>query len=429
MRTISIYSGAQNPIIVFGYMDKSKGYLFFSADLGQVLENQKRALHDELERLEANRLLNTASADLAKYFVDKYKVEALKLRRDEWTVDAQETRIDVSRDPLRYIHDASQPFYIPGQRFEVEVPFDGEPELFYARPNQFTTNPPRATVRGNVLIIAHQVTHDSQGNIRPAIDRTLNDIEQYVGWVNAQVNSYNNDLPAAAAQAIEQRRRHLLANQSRTTSLGIPIKARADAPKTYAAPSVRKKIIPTLPAASSVPYDPEPVLELGLYDHILTIVQNMTQVMERSPSTFKSMGEEDLRQHFLVQLNGQFEGAASGETFNVSGKTDILLREKGRNIFIAECKFWKGPKVYRGTIDQLLSYTSWRDTKTAIIIFTKGTTLSTVLAGVKSETESHPNYKRTEPWKHESGARFVLHQPGDANRELLLTVLVFDVPA
>jgi hypothetical protein len=32
-------------------------------------------------------------------------------------------------------------------------------------------------------------------------------------------------------------------------------------------------------------------------------------VMERSPSAFASMGEEDIRQHFLVQLNGQFEGA------------------------------------------------------------------------------------------------------------------------
>ncbi len=29
------------------------------------------------------------------------------------------------------------------------------------------------------------------------------------------------------------------------------------------------------------------------------------------------------------------------ETFNMSGKTDILLREGERNVFIAECKFWK----------------------------------------------------------------------------------------
>jgi hypothetical protein len=38
------------------------------------------------------------------------------------------------------------------------------------------------------------------------------------------------------------------------------------------------------------------------------------------------MREEDLRQHFLVQLNGQYEGQATGETFNFQGKTDILIR-------------------------------------------------------------------------------------------------------
>jgi len=82
MRTISIYSGAQNTIIVFDYIDKSKGYLFSSADLGQMLENQKRALRDELERLEANRLLNTAPADLAKYFIQGRSVETSTRRVD-----------------------------------------------------------------------------------------------------------------------------------------------------------------------------------------------------------------------------------------------------------------------------------------------------------------------------------------------------------
>lgn len=42
------------------------------------------------------------------------------------------------------------------------------------------------------------------------------------------------------------------------------------------------------------------------YEHVLTVVQNMTQVMERSPSEFANMGEEALRRHYLVQLNGHF---------------------------------------------------------------------------------------------------------------------------
>jgi hypothetical protein len=39
---------------------------------------------------------------------------------------------------------------------------------------------------------------------------------------------------------------------------------------------------------------------------------------------------DKIRQHFLVQLNGQFEGDASGETFNYDGKTDIPKRPHRR---------------------------------------------------------------------------------------------------
>lgn len=55
---------------------------------------------------------------------------------------------------------------------------------------------------------------------------------------------------------------------------------------------------------------------------------------ELSPHAFLDMGEEDLRSHFLVQLNGAFEGQATGETFNFQGKTDILIRVEGKNILL-----------------------------------------------------------------------------------------------
>ncbi|MBX8827723.1 hypothetical protein HBA93_19140, partial [Ochrobactrum sp. SFR4] len=115
--------------------------------------------------------------------------------------------------------------------------------------------------------------------------------------------------------------------------------------------------------------------------------------MERSPSSFATMQEEDIRQHFLVQLNGHYEGKATGETFNAEGKTDILVRDEGRNIFIAECKFWRGDKGFSDTIDQLLGYLSWRDTKTAIMVFNRNKDMSNVLSKIRSLTESHPLFK------------------------------------
>lgn len=78
-----------------------------------------------------------------------------------------------------------------------------------------------------------------------------------------------------------------------------------------------------------------------------------------------------LRDHFLLQLNGHYEGGATGETFNASGKTDILIRAENRNVFIAECKFWRGKKAFDEAIDQLLGYLTWRDSKCALIVFNK----------------------------------------------------------
>ncbi len=412
---------------MFSRIPKNSGYLFASRDLREILDQHTAAMHHEVEQLDANRLMNTAPADLTQYLVEKYTLEVPRLRRDAWTVDERETRIDVSHEDV-WVRDRSQPFYVPGQHIEVEIPFDGEPELMYARASTYTMNPPRAQVRGQSLFLIFEIAHGRQRDIRIEIDRTLNEIEQHLGWVSNDVNPFNRGLQTVAEQTILKRRDIILANQGRVTSLGIPLKNRPNAPHTYALPTVRRKIIPALPPASKMPYEPEPVLDLENYEHILAVIQNMAQVMERSPSAFKTMGEEDLRQHFLVQLNGQFEGAATGETFNVGGKTDILLRANGRNIFIAECKFWKGPKYFRESIDQLLGYTAWRDTKTAILVFNRGTSLSTVLAGVKDEVERHSNYKRTLTWKHETGFRYVFHHTGDPNREFILTVLVFDVP-
>jgi len=42
--------------------------------------------------------------------------------------------------------------------------------------------------------------------------------------------------------------------------------------------------------------------------------------------------------------------------------------------------------------------------------------------------QKHDNFKRAVDWKHESGYRYVFHHPNDRNRELILTVLVFDIP-
>ncbi len=413
---------------MFGSIDKSRGLLFVTHDLDHSLRTTTQSMQNEVEALEENRLLNTAVDDLKRYLIEKYSVTPITLLRDQWYADHQDAPIDVRHDQMRRIDDRSRPVMVPGERVEVRIPFEGDAELFYSKANTYNMNPPRAVIERNELVLRYESPADQSQDIRPLVDRALADIEQHLGWQRGMIDAHNGSLPSAAEQAIQRRRDRLLAQSQRAATLGIPIRRRDDAPRTYAVPTVRKVSAPTLPSASTAQFAPEPAWAVEQYEQALKIIQDMALVMERSPDAFRTMNEESLRQHFLVQLNGQFEGKATGETFNMGGKTDILLREGDRNVFIAECKFWKGPKPFGEAIAQLLGYATWRDSKTAILVFNRGTETSTVLAGIDATVKAHANFKRTVNWPHESGFRYVLHGNGDRNRELIVTVLVFHVP-
>jgi hypothetical protein len=314
-----------------------------------------------------------------------------------------------------------------GTAVSLFVPFEGDSGLFRLQPSTSTFNPPRGVVKGDQLVLRVETLEPDSAKMKAGFDRELSSISQYLGWVGRDVQTFNSGLRSAAQAGIASRRAKLVADQELVSSLGFPLRERADSVRTYAVPEVRRRAVGKPPAAG--PVNPaEPALANQVYDHILSVVRSMVHVMERSPGAFSKMKEEHLRDHFLVQLNGHYEGQATGETFNASGKTDILIRVRDRNIFIAECKFWKGPVALAQAIDQLLDYTSWRDTKTALILFNRNKQLSNVLAQIPDVARGHACFVREQERTLETEFRCVLHHRDDKGRELILTIMVFEVP-
>ena len=409
-------------------MSHTDAPLFSDYDLQELLKQQEMKLFEEIDGIDANGLLNTDVEDLCEQFYQKYNIAPLQLREDQTTVDQREAKVDVSQDTLRFIPDRSRPVYVKGTEIRFFIPYNGDPNLFQCRPSVFTSCPPLATVHANEIIISFTTVEHDANTVRAEFDRTLAEIRQHIQWIASDVSQFNASLRDKVRQRIDARRKKLLKDQGLVASLGFPLRRRADAPQTYVVPTLRRNVVPR-PRSSSPPSMPEPTLAMKEYENILFIISNMAKVIERSPHAFKQMREEDLRQHFLVQLNGQYEGQATGETFNFEGKTDILIRVEGKNIFIAECKFWRGPDSLRRATDQILSYVSWRDTKTALLVFNRGKNFSRVLAQIPEVIKAHPNFEREMPYDSETGFRYVLRHRDDPTRTLILTVLAFEVPA
>lgn len=406
----------------------SQRLLFSEHDLQAVMEATKAKMLQEIEAYPANQLLNTSIDDLAKYFAAKFEITPVRIIEDQVAVDPQETKVDVSRDPSRFIRNRDRPFYISGTLITLYIPFEGDPNIFMCRPSTFTLNPPHGRINGNTLELSISLTDHNAQAVKGELERLLGSVREYLGWATRDLTSFNATLKDVARQHIEARRQKLLNDQGLVASLGFPLRKRPDAPITYIAPEVRRKVIPKPPPASTKAYIPEPTIEMAEYENILSIIQRTATMLERSPQAFRGMNEENLRDQFLVPLNSHYEGQTTGETFNFSGKTDILIRDGDRSVFVAECKIWRGPKSLSNAIDQLLGYATWRDTKTAILVFNRNRNLAEVLEQIPHILKSHSNFKRMMDFPSQTGFRCMLAHKDDPNREIILTVLVFEVP-
>lgn len=365
---------------------------------------QVKAMLSEIESYTRTYIMNTEIGPLVEYLWDKYRFELPTIFFDK-----------------KQIVDEGQS--AGGVYVTISIPFSGSREVLVIDPTTSQGGCPDANIAEHDL----QITYNGRDArlIKAQIDQSIRAIEFNLKMAANDLAKFDTELKSRAQHELEERRRRFQSDISIVDSLGIPRLQREVAPPTYPAPELRRKP----PIATPNPDKPrEPAVDIAEYEYILGVISSMAKVMERSPMAFAHMEEEFLRDFFLVHLNGHYKGQATGETFNAGGKTDILVRAKDANIFIAECKFWGGKKEYLAAIDQLLGYVTWRDTKTAIIIFNQNKNFSSVLAQLPEATKEHPNYKSHVDYKSDTGFRFVLKNSNDPEKELLLTVIAFDVP-
>ena len=405
--------------------------LFANRLFYNVVQENVQQVTDQVKRHSDDAILTTSDDDLIEDALARATFRIPTIVDEQ--IYAEETEVDRVVESRSYdvFNDLG-----PGVRRSIKqhlvvfhVPFEGNGEYFKIQPSQSMHPGPRGIVARDELIVPLPTTNRTSDQLKADFEATLSSIKQHLAILERDLAASRAQVEVFVRSFIPQRRAEILRNKNLVASLGYPMKRRPDAPTTYKAPDVKRKIAPARPPSIEAPFKPEPALDQAEYQHILSVMDNMTKVMERSPHTFAKMEEEDIRQHFLVQLNGQYEGQATGETFNAEGKTDILIRSDGRNIFIAECKIWRGEQSFVDAIDQLLGYLTWRDTKTALVIFNKNKNLTGVIAKIREVMDGHANKKRGP--KDEgpmTRLRYIFGNPGDPSREITITVMVYDIP-
>lgn len=259
------------------------------------------------------------------------------------------------------------------------------------------------------------------------LDQAIGRIANMVNIANQDAITHNEGLERQFRPVVEARRKRILQRRELRGKLGFEIAKHNDPPRPV---PLERKVLglqrrSAAPPAERRSYQDEYELDQADYEDVLSVVTGMLRAFERTPSVAAGTEEEFLRDILLISLNGTFKGAATGETFVKSGKTDILVSVEDRHVFVGECKWWKGPRSISRAIDQLLGYLPWRNEKAALIIFMDRVNATSLLSDADTAIRAHGNFRRAEREPRDPTSRrdYVLFHPGDPDREIRLAVL------
>jgi hypothetical protein len=196
-------------------------YLFSEGDMFSVIENQKAIAVKKVQQVSTAQLQATPESELVSQLVDQLRLN-VPVMKQPYVAESGEAQVDVSRDPRRAIFDRSGPFYVQGTKTVIAIPFEGDRELFRVQPNTYTHMKPMAELGGNEIRLTYEQAEPNSEAIKAAYTKTLQEIEQYLGWQRPSADDFNTQLEGLIRQRVSERKQKLAAGAAMIGSLGLP---------------------------------------------------------------------------------------------------------------------------------------------------------------------------------------------------------------
>lgn len=412
--------------------------LFSTTDLSGVLRTLVQHVLKDISGLSETRLQGTSDEALVAYFIERCTFDPLVLYPDRTSSSLKEISVTVSAtesDRFMYDLQPGTPKEVPCVEITVEIPFSGSVSLLKCQPSSFggstitanITDPGADGVGKLQTKFTYPKKDATKDGIQKDIDNWVQRIQGMARRQEEEIKRFNEPLPNMFSDALLKRRTELGAVLALAKALNIPIAPRPGMPPLQPI-SVRMKGAPTLPPIVNERQAAGFAIDADAYKHILSALRAQGRTFEKSPTTFNKFEEEELRDVILANLNTHFNGQATGETFRGAGKSDICIEQDNRAAFVAELKVWHGVSELKKALDQLLGYLTWRDCKTALVMFNKDRSkFSELLTKVPDALRAHPLFSSEESVVEPGEWHFRFRSPNDEGRIVQVRVFLYDI--
>ncbi len=401
------------------------GDMFSQYRWWDVEESRDKQMADAIAEHSDDYILNVNEEDFIQYLIEEYSLYVPVIHFEDVRIEPRKALVEREYLPRYWAIEDT----IEASVIRYIVPFSGDKKMLYILPTTFTSSG-----SGNFHVGYNAIYKDILALSNDA-EKVKSDYEsakdsciKMLKYLETNIHEYNRSLPAKARSLFINQKQKIKQENSFISNLGVPTSSQVKNPNTYAVPTVSHRFGPPKTESTTKKVDAvTPVMDMEKYEQILESLHIVGQMYEKFPKVTQGMSEETLRDLFLAQIQTSFKSdSATAEAFNKSGKTDIMVKNGDGVLFVAECKFWKGKQVLLDAISQLLSYLTWRDTKTALLIFVRKNTMTTAINGVKENISLHENFKCSLSHKGETWFNYKFTIPNDKEREVFLAVQIFD---
>jgi hypothetical protein len=368
-------------------------------------------------------ILKVDENEFINYLVEKYRLEPLKILYETENISTP------IKSQVRRNNTWGEQYKAESLTFRLTYNFEGSADLFSIRPNPYTYASYDIDVNGNSktvsfnLMIYRQDAEEFKKEKSKCYSNAFTNLEN----VNNHINQFNLSFESNIKSLFLQEKNIYKAENDFFAAINI--KVNENTKSIFTAPTIQKKIITQPQVQKNKEFSSEPTMSKEMYDDVLKVIYDSGKSMEKKPALYIGKNEEGLRDQFLFVLETRYEGTtATGETFNRGGKADIILKfaDDGSNLFIAECKFWHGSSEFLKAISQLFDrYLTWRDSKVAIIMFSKNKDFSSVLKTIKDDITSHEYFIKYIGDKGESSFSYEFHIPQDKEKKVEVEIMAF----
>lgn len=378
----------------------------------------------EIESKGKEYILRIDEDEFAEYLHSEYELTQLKIDRSSEHIDHPTKSKELVKD-LRWRDGYEREVY----NFTVRYDFSGSSILFKVKSNPWVMTSYDLNVSEYQRTVSFSFKLFNQD--AEEFEKTKNDCYRRafanLENLNKNILEINNALLNMIKASINSEKQKY--QKENDFFAAINVKVNQNTESVFTAPTVKRKVVPQPKVPKGKEFSSEPTMAKKMYDDILKVVYDSGKSMEKKPALYIDKDEEGLRDQFLFVLETRYEGiTATGETFNRSGKTDILLKysKDGSNLFVAECKFWHGASEYQKAISQLFDrYLTWRDSKVAIVMFVTNRNFARVLKVIDSKTLDHPYARRKLGERGESSFSFEFHLAQDEEKTVYLEIMAF----